>query len=128
MTISVVAIDRRYGEFSPPGPIGFTTMEERELSSPELEAEVRGMIGRGHTIAATKRLREATGWCLADVKMWVDRTLEGHESTKTSTGKPCPYCGKGLRTDRAKQCFECGTDWHDASNIIRRRDFRHPDG
>ena len=103
-------------------------MEERHLSNPELEADVRGMIGRGHTIAAIKRLREETGWGLADAKMWVDRTLEGHGPTKNIAGKLCPYCGNGLRTDRAKQCFECGTDWHDASNIIRRRDFGHPDG
>ena len=95
-------------------------MEKRALSNPELEAEVRELIGRGHTIAAVKRLREATGRGLADAKMWVDRTAEGHGSTKIGTGKPCPYCGRPLRTDRAKQCFECGADWHDAGNIIRR--------
>ena len=32
----------------------------------------------------------------------------------------CPYCGKAIRTDNAKQCFECGMDWHDPSNPIRR--------
>ena len=25
---------------------------------------------------------------------------------------PCPECGKKLRTKLAKQCFECGADWH----------------
>ncbi len=24
----------------------------------------------------------------------------------------CPHCGKPLRTNRAKQCFHCGADWH----------------
>jgi hypothetical protein len=25
---------------------------------------------------------------------------------------PCPHCGKPLRTAKARQCFECGVDWH----------------
>jgi hypothetical protein len=25
---------------------------------------------------------------------------------------PCPECGKPLRSNQAKQCFECGADWH----------------
>jgi hypothetical protein len=95
-------------------------MEKRDLSNPELDAEVRELIGRGHSIVAVKRLQEAMGWGLADAKMWVDRTLEGHGSAKTRTGTACPYCGRPLRTERAKQCFECGTDWHDTSKIIRR--------
>jgi hypothetical protein len=35
-------------------------------------------------------------------------------------GPPCPYCGAPLRTPAAKQCRQCGTDWHDPSNVIRR--------
>jgi len=27
---------------------------------------------------------------------------------------PCPQCGKALRTATAKQCFECGANWHDS--------------
>ncbi|HVJ83500.1 MAG TPA: hypothetical protein VNC50_20710 [Planctomycetia bacterium] len=36
-------------------------------------------------------------------------------------GEPtrCPYCGKPLRTGKAKQCLECGTDWHDPDNLVR---------
>jgi hypothetical protein len=26
--------------------------------------------------------------------------------------KPCPHCGKPLRSNEAKQCFACGADWH----------------
>jgi hypothetical protein len=32
---------------------------------------------------------------------------------KSKTGSPCPHCGAPLRTDKAKQCFECGANWRD---------------
>jgi hypothetical protein len=35
-------------------------------------------------------------------------------------GPPCPYCGSTLRSDKAKQCFECGTDWHNPASVVRR--------
>jgi len=28
--------------------------------------------------------------------------------------KPCPKCGKPLRSNLAQQCFECGAKWHEA--------------
>ena len=28
------------------------------------------------------------------------------------SAKPCPFCGRPLRNDQAKQCFACGADWH----------------
>jgi hypothetical protein len=34
------------------------------------------------------------------------------------TGPPCPYCGGQLRTAKAKQCRECGMDWHDPANVV----------
>jgi hypothetical protein len=37
-----------------------------------------------------------------------------------SSAKPCPYCGAALRTEKAMQCFACGMDWRDPSNVIRR--------
>lgn len=33
---------------------------------------------------------------------------------------PCPYCGKPLLSHQAKQCFQCGTDWHDPNNVVKR--------
>ncbi len=39
---------------------------------------------------------------------------------KRSSAKPCPYCGAELRTEKAMQCFSCGMDWRDPSNVVRR--------
>lgn len=36
-------------------------------------------------------------------------------------GPPCPYCGMPLATDKARQCFACGTDWHDPQNVVCRK-------
>jgi hypothetical protein len=44
-------------------------------------------------------------------------TQEKLEARQT---RPCPQCGKRLRTDLAKQCFECGADWRDEEQVERR--------
>ncbi|NQU21983.1 MAG: hypothetical protein HQ567_11925 [Candidatus Nealsonbacteria bacterium] len=36
------------------------------------------------------------------------------------TTAPCPHCGAVLRSPRAKQCFECGADWHASSGASDR--------
>jgi hypothetical protein len=36
-------------------------------------------------------------------------------------GPPCPYCMAPLRTPKAKQCGNCGMDWHDPSNVVCRK-------
>ena len=36
-------------------------------------------------------------------------------------GPPCPYCRRLLRNERARQCFECGMDWHDPAKVVCRR-------
>jgi len=35
---------------------------------------------------------------------------------------PCPYCGKELVSEKARQCFSCGMDWHDPDNVVQRGD------
>ncbi len=44
--------------------------------APALDVEIRGMIAQGNTVAAIKRLREATGCDLVQAKTWVDQTIE----------------------------------------------------
>ena len=36
----------------------------------------------------------------------------GNVPRRMTKGPPCPKCAKPLRTVRARQCFECGADWH----------------
>jgi hypothetical protein len=43
----------------------------------------------------------------------------GRDRRARSSVAPCPYCGAALRTERAKQCFECRMNWHDAANVIQ---------
>jgi hypothetical protein len=43
-----------------------------EPIGPELEAELLGLIAEGRTVAAIKKLREATGIQLHLCKKWVD--------------------------------------------------------
>jgi hypothetical protein len=44
----------------------------------------------------------------------------GRERESRPPDAPRPYCGAELRTAKAKQCFECGMDWHDPAHIIHR--------
>jgi hypothetical protein len=83
-----------------------------DLEDPELEGEVRGLISQGQKIPAIKRLREATGWGLLEAMTWIDRALASGDFRTQRTGAPCPHCGQPLRTEKARQCFNCGSDWH----------------
>jgi hypothetical protein len=84
----------------------------------ELEAEVRGLVSQGQKIAAIKRLREATGWSLLEAMTWIDQPSAAGEIRMQRIATPCPHCGHPLRTDKAKQCFHCGSDWHQATNLV----------
>ena len=90
-----------------------------EPISPEMESELFALMEEGRTIEAIKRLRAATAAPLADCKAWVeDQLLRRYGGIPRKwTGRPCSYCGKTQRTDHARQCFECGMDWHEPGRI-----------
>jgi hypothetical protein len=46
--------------------------------------------------------------------------VSGFFGKRRAGGPRCPYCAVPLRTDEAKQCFECGMDWRDPANVVRR--------
>ena len=84
--------------------------------SQELERELLSLIGEGkRPLEIIKRLRDATDAPFQDCKRWV---VEHTPRTIT----PCPYCQAPLATNRVKQCFKCGHDWHDPDNIVQRGD------
>ncbi|MCE9530851.1 MAG: hypothetical protein K8T89_06975 [Planctomycetes bacterium] len=72
--------------------------------------------------------RRITVWLCADVEDYesgrtgsVDCTVKcSIEAERTSQelkrsfdeNTPCPNCGRPLRSSQAKQCFNCGADWH----------------
>jgi hypothetical protein len=61
---------------------------------------------------------------IRDLESRKDMKLRGEDKTKPTGelrpefqksyegNKPCPHCGKPLRSNQAKQCFDCGADWH----------------
>jgi hypothetical protein len=75
---------------------------------------------------AIKQLSQMTGCNLRWAKIWVSHP-SGPQTKHGKDGPPCPYCGKPLRTDQAKQCIFCGMDWHDPRNIICHRRHTRPD-
>ena len=42
----------------------------------------------------------------------IPRQLQSEYQKAIEGNKPCPFCGKPLRTNQAQQCFLCGADWH----------------
>ena len=83
---------------------------------PQLEAELKALAcTSGGKPLAIKRYCEATGCAARDGFAWLYRYMKSLEPVV-----PCPHCGQALRSPKAKQCFDCGMDWHDSSQIVRR--------
>jgi hypothetical protein len=71
----------------------------RERTGANLEAAIR----LGYEQPALTKYRELTGFEETNVSaLWHHRL--------SNYGPPCRHCGKLLRTDAARRCFECGHD------------------
>lgn len=86
--------------------------------SPEQEARLRDLVRQGHRITAIEGLIAATGCPTAWAKLWVSHPM-GPELHPRESGPACYYCGGALRTAAARQCVECGMDWHDPHRVVR---------
>jgi hypothetical protein len=75
---------------------------------PDMAAKLRRM----HAGIAMPMIRDLTGCPLDWAKAWFGHRNGPHREFGETDAPPCPHCGKQLRTKLAKQCVECGADWH----------------
>ena len=81
---------------------------------PQLESELDALVkAGGNSVVIMKRICDATGCPVVEAKRWV----ADHQPVENAS---CLHCGKLLRTKEARQCFECGMDWHDPERVVRR--------
>ena len=76
---------------------------------PETELEIRAI---NDSMAQMNRLIEITGCPKTWAKIWATHPDGPHRKFGDNNAPPCRFCGKQLRTKIAKQCVECGADWH----------------
>lgn len=76
---------------------------------PETELEIRAMDG---PLQQMKRVIEITGCPQTWAKIWALHPDGPHRRFGDTNAPSCPHCGQQLRTLKAKQCVECGVDWH----------------
>ena len=92
------------------------------LSDAERHDIVALIDEQGSVLSAIKRYREISGRGLAESKIAVESVIVDIELGRIGAGPPCPRCGKPLRTKKARQCFQCGTDWHKNGSEPERSD------
>lgn len=79
----------------------------------ELTEEQARKLRTMDSAQAMKVLRDLTGCPIRFAKIWVIHRDGPHPGGfGERVAPPCPVCGKQLRTKHAKQCVECGADWH----------------
>lgn len=91
---------------------------------PAMETRLRELWRSSRPMAAVAELRAATGCTVRWAKLWLQHP-HGPEMHAWSKGGPCWYCGEPLRSPLARQCVDCGMDWHDARRVLRNGQGRH---
>src|SRR5689334_3431815 len=70
------------------------------------ELHIRGLASLDRQIVEIQRI---TGCSHRWAKIWANHP-DGPQPKRSVTSVLCPKCKAPLRSDQAKQCFECGTD------------------
>jgi hypothetical protein len=83
----------------------------------EDRSRIYNLARSGHEDAAVEDLMTVMGCPREWARLWVTHPLGPRRPARLWIGPPCPQCARPLRTRLARQCFECGKDWHDSENL-----------